>query len=414
EHVEVDPLVAKYLSDSNPEDLFLVRIDYASGESAQLTGNGEMVRNALNEPDVVKVTTGPPGWLPSPSGIAPDARGLGAREAFHEKMRAQLGSSVRSTGEQAGLLGKTIHHGTIEGFEASVVAGPKNVGKGFGGSGLYVAQGDERELATTFAGMAEREWKGRLRELPGGFVDGPTASKGVVLTGHLDPVKAKNMRVGTFTVARDGLRPKLADGVLPANWADDPRLNVLLENEFDFLVIRPRGLAIDTEEFLIVHESAAPAVVWDEARGLKAESEVRTPVGKAEPATTEPAASETISEAQRESDAEAATLSPEVLAEVEAHVEEGKRLYAEGDLDGAMEEVTEALKLAPKNLGAKDLFKAIHKAYSAGVKQRAIKALKGRQPAAVAAGALGTSENIAVKQAGMTAVRSQGNEDEKE
>ena len=113
------------------------------------------------------------------------------------------------------------------------------------------------------------------------------------------------------------------------------------------------------------------------------------PATRSEPAVAAPqATAETrvLSEAQRESDAELAALTPAVRAEVEAHIEEGERLFDAGDLEGALEAVEEALVLAPRNLGAKDLLDAIHKAYSAAANERAIETMKRRKARARARG----------------------------
>ena len=51
------------------------------------------------------------------------------------------------------IAGSTVYHGTLEGMVESVTKGPRNVGKGFGGSGLYTTP-EGVNVASEFTNMA--------------------------------------------------------------------------------------------------------------------------------------------------------------------------------------------------------------------------------------------------------------------
>jgi hypothetical protein len=174
-----------------------------------------------------------------------------------------FGPTVRRSSRDQGvaIAGMTVHHGTLGMFESSVRGGPQNVGKGFGGRGLYVAVDGERSVAAFFAKWAEEE--APARRAHNTSVAGAGSEEGLVLTGTV--TANRDLRVGVFTIRRDG-PPDLARGILPANWDNDPTLRAALEKHFDVLDLRDMqksGLAIETNRFLVFHQGAgADAIVW--------------------------------------------------------------------------------------------------------------------------------------------------------
>ena len=54
------------------------------------------------------------------------------------------------------LPGSKVCHGTLESQVESVKSGPKNIGTGFGGAGLYVALENERHIASECADIAKQ------------------------------------------------------------------------------------------------------------------------------------------------------------------------------------------------------------------------------------------------------------------
>lgn len=159
-----------------------------------------------------------------------------------------------------------VHHGAVDTFESSIRSGPKNVGSGFGGSGLYVAVDGDRRIAEFFADKAASEARSRSQWYDLGDKTGTkTPPKARVLDGVINP--DANLRVGKFQIQRDAIQPDLKRGILPPNWEADPELRALIFREFDVLDLRgmkSSGLAMDTDRMLVFHESAgANAIRWE-------------------------------------------------------------------------------------------------------------------------------------------------------
>jgi len=73
--------------------------------------------------------------------------------------------------EKSGLPGSTIYHGTSASEAKSVYKGPKNIGTGLSGSGLYVSL--DRKIAEEFSHIKTQF----------------SCDKAIVLEGALDPKK---------------------------------------------------------------------------------------------------------------------------------------------------------------------------------------------------------------------------------
>lgn len=245
----------------NDDTLHDVQVQLASGETVSARGNKAMLTQLANDPNVKSIAYGD--RTPGQRFLAdvPEEQRTQGYDAL-APLNARIGPGVRQTLESTGLTGAEVQHGTIKGFEGSVRAGPQNVGKGFGGRGLYVSV-RQPELARFFAEKAADEAGSRVSMLPEGFQRGPDANKPVVLEGTI-PANP-NTRVGVFKIVRDGA-VDLEHGVLPSDWDNNPSLRALLEREFDVLDLRgmqSSGLVIDSDRFIVVHQSAGPgAIHW--------------------------------------------------------------------------------------------------------------------------------------------------------
>ncbi|MBI5596242.1 MAG: hypothetical protein HY928_09170 [Elusimicrobia bacterium] len=248
-------------------------VTFKSGEVARGAGSPGMLRQlaALEGVASVEIREGPPS-MRRVSEVPPEERGAGYDRVA--ALAATLGSGIMSSSLDAGLAGMKVHHGTLSAFESSVRAGPKNLGKGFGGRGLYVAVAGERPLAEFFAAKAARESRTHLAQnaaVPAS--PGPAAA--LVMDGTVNPDRP--LKVGRFEVRREAPSADLARGILPAGWDEDPNLRALLERRFDVLDLRglrSSGLAIDTDRLLVFHESAgADAIRWQGGAAEAAEKQ---------------------------------------------------------------------------------------------------------------------------------------------
>ncbi|MDD4294713.1 MAG: hypothetical protein PHP69_04290 [Candidatus Omnitrophica bacterium] len=240
-----------------------VTVEFMSGIQAKFCGNKEMIIRLAEETDVKNIVLGEgTDWFPSILKVIQERR-TGEYDAYAEMYEQALGNKVEYKGSD--LQGMEVYHGTLRAFARSVLSGPKNVGKGFGGRGLYLAVQGEEELADFFAGWARSEYEGRVsaeNELVDSSVK--NSAKKILLKGRLNP--DRDYKVGRFTITREG-RMDLANGVLPADWEKSELLRAVLENEFDILDLRDmrdNGFAIDTNRILVVHERAGKdAVTWE-------------------------------------------------------------------------------------------------------------------------------------------------------
>ncbi len=233
-------------------------VTFDSGERAVVSGSRQMLEEIASSPNVRTVDNGygAAGWTRPLSEIPLEQRVMGY-DAVGARMD-QLGDVFR--GKPSDVTGLPVRHGTVQGLADSVRGGPQDVGKGFGGPGLYLFGADDAHLARNYAEFARDAAGARAREVGAANVD-PTPT---VLEGHIanDP----NLRVGRFTLKRDGA-PDFANGVLPATWADDPLLVQAMLAKFDVLDVRgakAAGLNLDTDRFFVVHGSAGPrSVLFD-------------------------------------------------------------------------------------------------------------------------------------------------------
>jgi len=241
-------------------------VEFASGQLGRTSGSREMLLRLAADGQVKAIHQGEgPGWLGRASNVPPAERAAGYDATA--ALARQLPPEIRTTPEAAGLSGMPVYHGTLNSFESSVRAGPKNMGKGFGGRGLYVAVEGDRSIAEHFSSQAAEESSARLEQNAAAAAAGAGKPRAVVLDGRINPDKP--LRVGRFEIVRDESQMDLSRGRLPFNWDDDPRLRTLLEREFDVLDLRGmrrNGLAIQTDRFLVFHQSAgADAIRWSAA-----------------------------------------------------------------------------------------------------------------------------------------------------
>ncbi len=153
-----------------------------------------------------------------------------------------------------------ISHGTIKELADSVRSGPKNVGKGFGGSGLYIDVSRNEEIAQEYAAHAVRGAGTRLSQV-GRSATEEVDKTLVVLSGRLNITR--QMRVGKFEIVR-GNKVDLERGILPANWDDNPLLRQVLQERFEILDLRgmsSNGLNFNTDRILVIHENAGEDII---------------------------------------------------------------------------------------------------------------------------------------------------------
>ncbi|MDO8662236.1 MAG: hypothetical protein Q7K98_03325 [Candidatus Omnitrophota bacterium] len=242
-----------------------VMVQFASGETAAFYGNKEMLIELAQQPEVTRVLDAEaPEWLRIVYDIPQEERGTNAD--WLTKLADSFGAGVVMSSEQAKIAGMQVYHGTISALTDSVKSGPKNVGKGFGGRGLYLAVNGERDIAEYFAKIAAIEYRDTAGYLSGEVeINQATGRQAVILVGRINP--ERQLRVGKFEIRREISKPDLVAGVLPATWDNDPNLRALLEREFDILDLRgmrSHGLAIDTDCMLVVHQRAgADSIIWD-------------------------------------------------------------------------------------------------------------------------------------------------------
>jgi hypothetical protein len=161
-----------------------------------------------------------------------------------------------STDPDSDVATMKITHGTAAKHEPSVRKGPRNVGEGLFGNGLYLAVEGDTTSAARFGGLVYENLKTK------GLL-GPDDPKGtIVMNGSLN--KERPLKVGTFMVVPDEM-VDIPNGRLPAKFADDPALMKQLQSQFDMIDLRvaPNFTAFGLPRMLIVYERAgADAVVW--------------------------------------------------------------------------------------------------------------------------------------------------------
>ena len=163
--------------------------------------------------------------------------------------------------EESGLQDVYLYHGTTENHVPSVKAGPKNVGQGFGGRGLYCCE--DIAAADEFASIAA------------GF-----KGNAVILQGRLNP--DPSLRIAEITVKPRaiGAKPNLLNGIFPAEWAKNPRFEAFMKENFDVVIVngaKTGGYATAPNRFAVFHESAGNKVTFHwEPKLVKATTGVRS------------------------------------------------------------------------------------------------------------------------------------------
>lgn len=156
--------------------------------------------------------------------------------------------TVRYQGSQ--LPGSKVYHGTILGEVNSVRFGPKNIGKGFGGVGLYIDFLED--VAARYASIKDqfhREGK-------------------IIMEGHLNP--HKQYRVARIQIANRFVpKSNLKKGIFHPDWMRDQSLQNCMLKEFDILEIfvDSNQYATYTDHFLVIHERADVDVIeWTQLK----------------------------------------------------------------------------------------------------------------------------------------------------
>lgn len=229
-------------------------VTFDSGERGFVSGSRQMLEEIASSPNVRSIDPAGDaiGWARPLSDVPVNQRMLGYDPVAARV--AQIGDAF--VGSADDIRGLGVHHGTIAGLEDSVRAGPQNVGKGFGGPGLYTFLDDGADLARTYSEFARDAAANRAANVGRAGVD----TTPTVIDGRVAP--DADLRVGRFSLRRNG-SPDLANAVLPANWADDPLLVQALLSRFDVLDVRgakAAGLNLDTDRFLVFHESAGDVI----------------------------------------------------------------------------------------------------------------------------------------------------------
>ncbi|KTD04014.1 OTU-like cysteine protease [Legionella geestiana] len=145
------------------------------------------------------------------------------------------------------LAGSTVYHGTLASDLDSIKQGPRNIGRGLGGAGLYVDF--DPNVAEKFACI-----KGEFK------LDNP----GIALEGRLHPDKL--YRIARIQLVQRGHFSKIdyTKGHFPADWAKNPELQALIHKHFDILEVCSEanvGYDVPSNRFFVIHEGAGKDVI---------------------------------------------------------------------------------------------------------------------------------------------------------
>ncbi|MEE3078274.1 MAG: hypothetical protein VX341_02975, partial [Bdellovibrionota bacterium] len=244
-------------------EMHSVIVTYPSGEVGSYSGNVDMLKELALREDItsIRYTSNPiPGVNPGYSISAIDrSRFYNAADETFQRISPSSVVSI-SPGNLGDLENIPISHGTIKELADSVRGGPKNVGKGFGGSGLYIDVSRNQEIAQEYASHAVQGASARLGQVGRASGDEIDTTP-VVLSGRLNVTR--QMRVGRFEIVRGGA-VDLERGILPANWDDNPLLRRVLEERFEILDLRgmsSNGLNLNTDRILVIHENAGDDII---------------------------------------------------------------------------------------------------------------------------------------------------------
>lgn len=243
------------------DGIFKAQVEFKSGEIANFSGTKEQLAHLARESNVKQIAEAEWGSkAPELSRVSHKSRAEG-HDVVQSRI-AQLPAEARTTTKASDLSDMQVFHGTVEMFEDSVRAGPRDIGKGYGGRGLYLAIQGEKELAEDYAKLARKQALDRAEDY--NIKTQSASDRPVVLEGRVNP--EREMKVGVFRVERDG-QTNLSRGILGGpDWQMDPGVRRALESEFDILDVRgasSSGVPGLTDRFLVIHERAGrDAIVW--------------------------------------------------------------------------------------------------------------------------------------------------------
>ena len=250
---------------SDPSRIASYWVRLASGEIVSFIGNLDMVSEVAASPHVVSVESPDDEYVALRTYNHVPDRERRADYDWQAALARQLLPSATVDSRTTDIAGMTVQHGTLRSFAPSVRRGPKNVGKGFGGRGLYVSVPGEEATARYFAEKAEANAASHLAHTADAAEETAEGHKSIVLQGTINA--EKSYRVGTFQMSSTK-GTDLNRGILAYDWDQNPNLRQLLESEFDILDLRglrqSAKLAIGSDRILVVHERAGRDVIaWD-------------------------------------------------------------------------------------------------------------------------------------------------------
>lgn len=247
-----------------------VVVKYKSGEVGSYSGNRDMIKELSLREDIdnVKYSLDPPRSVDSGYKVPKEKRSPNFDSTGELFKSINPDSIVQVDSKNLGdLENLDFYHGTIKAMENSVKGGPKNVGKGFGGPGLYIDISPDAKIAREYSEHARSAAENRISNIDSDAARSISVDdkKPVVIKGQLN-VGDQKLTVGRFEIVRGG-EPNLEKGILPANWDEDPRLVKMMQEKFDILDLRgmkSNGLNLDTDRILVVHEKAGKDIIkWD-------------------------------------------------------------------------------------------------------------------------------------------------------
>jgi hypothetical protein len=254
-----------------PNEKMSVIVEYQSGELGSYSGNADMLKELALRGDIksMKHTYDVPRSVESGFKVPASNRATGydVVNSSYAKIANDSKYTI-SKSNPSDIEGVTLYHGTIKEMESSVRGGPKNVGKGFGGRGLYLDLSEDARIAKEYSGHAKAAAQNRLANISDNAQDAVKTADTtpIVMSGKLN-VGSKDLNVGKFTIVRNG-EVDLEKGILPANWDEDPRLVKMMEEKFHILDLRgmkSNGLNLDTDRILIIHENAGKDIIkWND------------------------------------------------------------------------------------------------------------------------------------------------------
>ncbi|WP_127716894.1 hypothetical protein [Halobacteriovorax sp. HLS] len=253
--------------EETPNEKLSFVVEYQSGELGSYSGNSAMIRELALRDDIKSINHSFSIPRSVESGHRVPASSRDSSFKLIENTFSKVGSDSKysiSKGAAGDLEDLNLYHGTIKEMEASVRGGPKNVGKGFGGRGLYLDVSSDARIAKEYSMHAQAAAQNRLGNISDNAAEvvKNADTTPVVMTGKLNLGK-KDLKVGKFTIVRSG-EVDLEKGILPANWDEDPRLVKMMEEKFHILDLRgmkSNGLNLDTDRILIIHENAGKNIV---------------------------------------------------------------------------------------------------------------------------------------------------------